>query len=62
MSDLSRIPKYRCHKPSGQAVVTLDGYDHYLGRWDNPESHADLDRLRLSRRLHWLSGAICSPP
>jgi len=25
-----RIPKYRKHKASGQAVVTLDGKDHYL--------------------------------
>jgi hypothetical protein len=22
------VPKYRHHKPSGQAVVTLDGHDH----------------------------------
>jgi hypothetical protein len=23
-------PKYRHHRPSGQAVVTLNGVDHYL--------------------------------
>jgi integrase len=40
-----RTPSYRLHKPSGQAVVTLDGHDHYLGRWDSPESHAEFDRL-----------------
>jgi hypothetical protein len=28
----TRIPSYREHKPSGQAVVTLNGRDHYLGR------------------------------
>ena len=28
-----RTPSYRLHKPSGQAVVTLDGRDHYLGPW-----------------------------
>ena len=27
----STIPSYRLHKPSGQAVVTLNGRDHYLG-------------------------------
>ena len=26
-----RLPKYRLHKASGQAVVTLNGSDHYLG-------------------------------
>jgi integrase len=40
-----RIPKYRLHKPSGQAVVTLGGHDHYLGRWQTPESKAEYDRL-----------------
>ena len=25
------LPKYRKHKASGQAVVTLNGRDHYLG-------------------------------
>jgi integrase len=40
-----RIPKYRHHKPSGQAVVTLGGHDHYLGRWQTPESRAEYDRL-----------------
>jgi hypothetical protein len=26
-------PSLRRHKPSGQAVVTLGGKDHYLGPW-----------------------------
>ena len=30
---------------SGQAVVTLNGTDHYLGRWNSPESKAEYDRL-----------------
>ncbi|MGD8454586.1 MAG: tyrosine-type recombinase/integrase [Phycisphaerae bacterium] len=34
-----RIPKYRLHKVSGQAVVTLAGRDCYLGRFGSPESH-----------------------
>jgi integrase len=40
-----RTPSYRLHRPSGQAVVTLDGHDTYLGRWDSPESRAEYDRL-----------------
>jgi hypothetical protein len=27
-----RIPSYRLHKPTGQAVVRLDGRDFYLGK------------------------------
>ena len=26
------MPKYRKHKASGQAIVTLSGVDHYLGQ------------------------------
>jgi integrase len=40
-----RTPSYRLHKPSGQAVVTLNGHDHYLGQWQSPESRAEYDRL-----------------
>ncbi len=40
-----RTPAYRFHKPSGQAVVTLNGRDFYLGRFNTPESRADYDRL-----------------
>ena len=28
-----RIPSYRRHRPSGQAVVTVQQKDHYLGPW-----------------------------
>ncbi len=38
-------PKYRPHKPSGQAVVTLDGRHHYLGSWRSKASKAEYDRL-----------------
>ncbi|MCR9115795.1 MAG: site-specific integrase [bacterium] len=40
-----RIPSYRQHKPSGQAVVTLNGKDHYLGPWDSKTSRIEYDRL-----------------
>jgi hypothetical protein len=39
-----RTPSYRLHKPSGQAVVTLNGRDFYLGRYGSPESRAEYDR------------------
>jgi hypothetical protein len=39
-----RLSSYRLHKPSGLAVVTLAGCDHYLGRDDTPESRVEYDR------------------
>src|SRR5262245_30612109 len=41
----ARTPSYRLHKSSGQAVVTLNGKDHYLGRFTSPESRDAYDRL-----------------
>lgn len=38
-------PSYRLHKRSGQAVVTLDGRDFYLGAHGSPQSRAEYDRL-----------------
>ncbi len=40
-----RTPSYRRHKPSGRAVVTLAGRDHYLGKYGSPESRAEYDRV-----------------
>ena len=34
-----KVPSYRLHKASGQAVVTLNGKDHYLGTYGSPDSH-----------------------
>ena len=39
------VPSYRHHRPSGQAVVTLAGRDHYLGAHNSPESHREYRRL-----------------
>ena len=39
------LPKYRKHKPSGQAVVTIAGKDHYLGPHGTGASHHEYDRL-----------------
>lgn len=38
-------PKYRHHKPSGRAVVTLNGRDFYLGPWNSQQSRAEYDKL-----------------
>lgn len=35
-----RVPKYRLHKASGQAVITLKGKDQYLGKYGSEESRA----------------------
>jgi hypothetical protein len=47
-----RVPKFRCHKPSGQAVVTLSGKDHYLGKWKTNASKANYRGLVGE----WLAG------
>jgi hypothetical protein len=40
-----RTPSYRLHKPSGRAVVTIDGRDYYLGVHGSNESRAEYDRI-----------------
>jgi hypothetical protein len=44
-SKAATIPSYRKHKASGQAVVTLNGVDHYLGPWNTHQSRAEYDRV-----------------
>lgn len=39
------VPKYRQHKASGQAIVTLQGKDRYLGPWQSQASRLEYDRL-----------------
>ena len=41
----SCTPAYRHHRPSGRAVVTFDGRDHYLGPWNSKASKLEYDRL-----------------
>jgi len=57
MSKTLRVPKYRCHKPTGQAVVTLNGKDHYLGAWKTVASKAEYNRLIGE----WLAAGRCLP-
>jgi integrase len=52
-----RTPSYRLHKPTGQAVVTLNGRDVYLGRFGSPESRAEYDRMIIE----WISNGRCLP-
>ena len=40
-----RIPKYRKHKPSKLAVVSLGGRDIYLGKYGTIESRELYDKL-----------------
>jgi hypothetical protein len=52
------LPSYRRHKPSGQAVVTLNGRDFYLGKWNTKASRAEYDRLIRE----WLAAGRSLPP
>ena len=38
-------PRYRNHKASGQAIVTISGRDHYLGPHGSAASRREYDRL-----------------
>ncbi len=38
-------PRYRLHKPSGRAVVTINGRDIYLGHYGSLESRVEFDRI-----------------
>ena len=45
MRGTSKPPKYRKHKASGQAVVTLSGTDIYLGPHGTKASRIEYDRI-----------------
>jgi hypothetical protein len=48
----NHLPKYRKHRASGQALVTLNGVDHYLGPYGTKASKVLYDRLIAE----WLQG------
>ncbi|MBX3413902.1 MAG: tyrosine-type recombinase/integrase [Pirellulales bacterium] len=54
---VSALPKYRQHKASGQAVVTLNGTDVYLGPWGSKVSRLEYDRVVSE----WLQNGRCLP-
>jgi integrase len=45
MKTKTRVPSLRLHKPSGQAVVTISGRDHYCGPWGSRTAQAEYQRL-----------------
>lgn len=55
---LSRLPSYRLHRPTGQAVVTLDGRDIYLGAHRTKASQDAYDRLIAE----WIAHGRHLPP
>jgi hypothetical protein len=54
MSNTPRIPSLRHHKPSGRAVVTINGKDLDRGRFGIQESQAEYRRLLAE----YLSGGL----
>lgn len=50
MPQIRRVPRYRKHEPSGQAVVTLNGKDFCLGPHGTRASKDEYDR-RMAERL-----------
>jgi hypothetical protein len=42
---LGKLPAYRRHKATGQAVVTLGGKDYYLGPWKSVASRNEYQRV-----------------
>lgn len=44
-----RIPSLRLHKPSGRAVVTLDGKDEYCGSSARPRARSNISDILPSR-------------
>jgi hypothetical protein len=46
------VPSYRSHKATGQAVVTLNGKDHYLGRYATAESKVENQKITSERLAH----------
>ncbi len=45
MSHSTRIPSYRLHKPSGQAIVVVRGKMFYLGRHGSTQSRSEYNRI-----------------
>jgi hypothetical protein len=44
-----QTPKYRHYKPKNLGVVRIDGKDHYLGKFNSPESYEKYHRLLAER-------------
>jgi integrase len=42
---VNAAPRYRKHKASGRAIVTIEGRDIPLGPWNSRKSHIEYDRV-----------------
>ena len=58
MNRPARIPSFRLHKPSGQAIVTIRGRMFYLGKYGSVESRSEYGRIIAE----WRSGPPDLPP
>lgn len=56
---IGSVPKYRWHRTSGQAVVTLYGKDHLLGPRGTAVSRAKYDRLIAAWQDHGRQRPYC---
>src|SRR5689334_22132957 len=59
---INRNPKYRKHRASGQAVVTIGRQDHYLGPYGTAASRREYDRIIaewLANGRRGATGAAC---
>lgn len=55
-------PTYRLHKPTGRAVVTIDGKDYYLGVHGTRESRQRYDRMIAEWLLRGRQGPAAADP
>jgi site-specific recombinase XerD len=53
-----RIPSYRLHKSSGQAIISIRGRMFYLGEFNSPKSRSEYGRLIAE----WSANDYGSPP
>jgi integrase len=53
-----KIPSYRLHKPTSQAIVVLRGKTFYLGRFGSVESYDEYNRIIAE----WLATSPGAPP
>jgi len=56
-----RQPSYRLHKARGCAVVTINGKNHYLGKYGSPESHEKYARLIAQWQANGMEVALAAP-
>jgi hypothetical protein len=53
-----KIPAYRLHRPTGQAVVRFDDHDYYLGKYGTPQSQEAYHR----KVAEWITAGVLTRP